>query len=604
MKVTGCDLLARSLAGLGIRFVTGRNKGALGPVFKFLQERDGITAITPLGDIGGSFMAYGNTYVQHIPAVILASTPGEAANSLAGVGTAWGDKVPVFVVTVCPRSRVGGSLPGLTQRRTFAPYTKWSESVNRLDDIPRMVGQAFREAMGGCHGPVHLDIAEPLLEETREMTQQELDDFIAEGLGSLEAGTIDGDPALVLRGLQALLAAERPLIVSGGGVTAALAWEEMDRLVRALEVPATTSMAGDGTVLNDNPFYIGGPSYLGGEAFHRAIRRADCVLVVGAALGGLEGFGRPPLWNADIRFIQVDIDPVRICLNIPVELSILGDAKAVLRQMLELVASGAVKPNPAHRPWLENLLAVKRRWRARIEAEADDSWPVLHPGYVAKVIGQSCDPDTFFVIDGGNCALWAAMFCVSHIPQSALAPVGMGTLGYGIPAAVGIKAAVPERPLVLIHGDGAFLYNIQELETARRLGMDFVVVIIDDGCWNMIKVAQDSMFGGRHVGSMIEGADYAAVARGFGCYGRRVEKAEDIAPAFREAQASGLPAVLDVLVDPDTFPEPIVSFGLADMGGMRPNPLRAVGKPNFKLDRRLLNRAKYIFNILLDKDLG
>ncbi len=603
MDVTGCEMLARSLTVMGVRFVVGRSEGALGPVFEALSTEAGVSAVTPLGDIAGTFMAYSNTFYNFFPAVILASTPAEAANALTGVGTAWGDKVPVFVITVCPETRLRGSLPGLTHRRAFAPFTKWNETVTALDDIPRLVGQAYREAMSGCHGPVHLDVAEALLAETREMAPEELEDFVARGLGPLEVATIEGDPELIRAGLRALLSSERPLIVSGGGVTHAGAWEEMDRLVRALRIPASTSMAGEGTVYGDNPCYIGGPSYGGGEAFHRAVRRADCVLVVGAALGGLEGFGQPPLWNEDIRFIQVDIDPVKICLNIAVEVSILGDAGAVLRSMLELVGSGEVAPNPAHRPWLEHLLEVNRRWRSRVEGEADDSWPVIHPGYLVKAIREVCEPDAFLVVDGGNTALWAAMFGMTHTPKSGLAPAGMGTLGYGIPAAIGIKAAAPERPLLLIHGDGAFLYNVQELATARRLGMDFVVVILNDGCWNMIKGAQDMMFGGRRVGAMLGGADYAAVARGFGCYGRRVEKAEDIAPAFREARASGLPAVLDVLVDPDTFPETLASFALGEFEGVSINPLRMIGIPRMKLDRRLLNRAKYAINIVLDKDL-
>jgi thiamine pyrophosphate-dependent acetolactate synthase large subunit-like protein len=603
MKASGCDLLSRSLAGAGTRFVVGREEGLLGPVFRFLRGEAGVTAISPRGDIAGAFMAYGNTYYEDFPAVVLASTPAETVNTLTGLGTAWGEKLPIFIITVRPRSRVGGSRPGVTQGRSLAAFTKWSERVVRLEDIPRSVGQAIREALGGCHGPVHLEMQEEILEASLEIEPEEMERMIGEGIGSLTVPTIDGDPELIRKALRVLLAAERPLIIAGGGVVHAQAWEEMDRLVRLLQIPASTSMAGEGCVRGDNPFYIGGPSYVGGEAFHRAIKRTDCVLVVGAALGGLEGFGRPPFWNADASFIQVDIDPVNICLNTPVEMSILGDARRVLVRMLESVEAGEAGPNPSHKPWLEHLLTVKRRWRARVEGEANASWPVIHQGYACKVIREACGPETFFAIDGGNTALWAGMFCMNHTPKSAVFPAGMGTLGCGIPVAVGIKAADPDRPLVLIQGDGSFLYNVQELDTARRLGMDFVVVILNDGCWNMIKGAQDMFFGGRRVGAMLGDIDYAAVARGFGCYGRRVERAEDIEPAFREARDSGLPAVLDVVVDPDTFPETLASFALGEFEGVRINPLRALGIPKMKLDRRLLNRAKYALNIIMDKDL-
>ena len=604
MKATGCDLLARSLIKSGVRFVAGREAGALGPAFSALRAEAGVSAISPRGDIAGPFMAYGNTFYRGLPGVVLASTPAEAVNAVAGVGTAWGDKIPVFVITVRPESRVVGNVAGRTHGRVFSAFAKWSESVDRWEDIPRMVGQACREALGGCPGPVHLDVPERLLGEAREVTQEELAGLVEAGLGTLRHPAIEGDPELVLKALRTLAAAERPLIVSGGGVVHARAWEEMDGLVRALRIPASTSMAGEGTVYGDNPCFIGGPSYVGGESFHRAIRRADCVLVVGAALGGLEGFGNPPLWNGDIRFIQVDIDPVRICLNISVEISILGDAGAVLRQLLGLVEAGAVKPNPAHRPWLEHLLMVGRRFRSRVEAELDMDWPVIQPGQLARTVRELADPDTFMVIDGGNTSLWASMFCLSHRPLSAIFPAGLGTLGCGIPTAIGVKAADPQRPLVVLQGDGSFLYNVQELETARRLGMDFVVVIFNDGFWNMIKMGQDMAFGGRRVGSELGDIDYAAVARGFGCYGRRVEKAADIAPAFREARASGLPAVLDVRVDPDALPEAGIGFLMAEFDGIPLNPLRALGIPRVKMDRRLLNRAKSAVNIILDKDLA
>ena len=603
MKVSGCDLLARSLRHLGVTFVTGREEGALGPVFKSLQAQDGITAVTPRGDIAGAFMVYGNTYYNIFPSVILTSTPAEAVNALTGVGTAWGEKLPVMVISARPEGRVAGSLPGRTQREFFSPFCKWSSTVERGKDIPRVLGQAFREAMSGCHGPVHIDVPVGLLEGEWEVPEDELEGLLSAELDAQPAPLIEGDPELIRKALRILLSSEHPLIFSGGGVVHARAWAEMDELVRALEIPASTSMAGEGTVPGDNPFYIGGPSYIGGEAFHRAIKRADCVLVVGSAMGGLEGFGQPPLWNADIRFLQVDIDPINICLNIPVEVSILGDAKAVLGQMLEMVKSGEVKPNPAHRQWLDHLHEVRRRWRARVEKEANASWPIIHQGYLARTIREAAEPDVFFAIDGGNTALWAGMFCMPHKPQSAVFPAGMGTLGIGIPMAIGIKLADPERPLVLIQGDGSFLYNVQELETARRLGLDFVVVVFNDGCWNMIKGCQDAFFGGRYVGAFLGDVDYAAIARGFGCYGRRVEKASDIEPAFREARASGLPAVLDVLVDPDTFPEPLASFAIGEFGGVRFNPLQALGVPKIKIDKRLWNRAKYTLNIVLDKDL-
>lgn len=603
MSLKGYELLAETLYRAGIRFAVGKEEGSLGRCFSKLGEKEGVTTVTPRGDISGAFMAYGNTYYRHYPAVIMSSTPADMVNSLAGMGTAWGDKIPVLAITV-RRERVPGfDLPGNAQEVFLRPFCKWSGRIRKALEIPGFVGQALREAGMGCHGPVHLDVEEGVLQETVDVPAERLGDFVDRGLGDLEFKVIEGDDDLIERALRLLQSAERPLVVAGGGVVHAQAWEEMDSLVRALEVPATTSMAGEGCVYGDNPYYIGGPSYVGGESFHRAVRRADVVMAVGASLGGLEGFGRPPFWNPDIRFIQVDVDPVRIALNVPVEIPILGDAKAVLSRMLEMVREGWYKPNPLHKVWLEHLLWVKKRWRERVEREAHGGWPVIHQGFLAKTVKENCPEGTFFVIDGGNTALWAGMFCMDHRPKSALFPAGMGTLGSGIPLAIGIKAADPERPLVVMQGDGSFLYNVQELVTAKEKGFSFVVVIFNDGTWNMIKGAQDLFFGARRFGSMLGDIDYASIARGLGCYGRRVVRAEDIGTAFQEAMEADGPAVLDVVTDPDNFPENLLSFAVVEFEGVPMNPLRAVGIPKMKIDGRLLNRAKYGLNILLDLDL-
>ncbi len=603
MELKGYGLLAEALYRAGVRFVVGRDSDGLGPCFSDMKRREGVIALTPKGDISGAFMAYGNTYYRHYPAVVLASTPADMVNSLAGMGTAWGDKIPIFIITLKKERVTGFALPGDAQRVFLRPFCKWSGEIRKAVDIPRVVGQGFREAGRGCHGPIHLDVDEDALRETVGLPAERVGEFVDRGLGDLEFRVVEGDERLIEKALKLLRAAERPLLLAGGGVVHAQAWEEMDALVRALEIPATTSMAGEGCVYGDNPFFIGGPSYVGGESFHRAVRRADVVMAVGASLGGLEGFGRPPFWNPDIRFIQVEVDPARVALNVPVEVAILGDAKAVLAKMLEMVKAGAYKPNPLHKVWLEHLLWVRKRWRERVEKEAHGRWPVIHQGFLARTVKENCPEGTFFVIDGGNTALWAGMFCMDHRPKSALFPAGMGTLGSGIPLAIGIKAADPERPLVVMQGDGSFLYNVQELVTAREMGLSFVIVVFNDGTWNMIKGAQDLFFGARRFGSMLGDIDYASIARGLGCYGRRVTRAEDVAPAFREALEAGGPAVVDVVVDPDNFPENLISFAVVEFEGVPINPLRAVGIPKMKIDRRLISRAKYALNVLLDLDL-
>jgi glyoxylate carboligase len=235
LKVSGCEVLARCLRQLGVSFVVGKDEGALGPVFKAMRETEGVTAITPFGDIAGPFMAYGNTYYRVFPAVILTSTPADAVNALTGAGTAWADKVPVMVVSACPDIRVAGSPAGRTQREFFSAFTKWSTTVMRGREIPQAVGQAFREAMGGCHGPVHIDVPVGLLAGEWEVPEAELDAMISRETSAQPAAVIDGDPALIEKALKMLLASERPLIFSGGGVVPPQARTEMDGRTAPME---------------------------------------------------------------------------------------------------------------------------------------------------------------------------------------------------------------------------------------------------------------------------------------------------------------------------------------------------------------------------------
>ncbi len=356
------------------------------------------------------------------------------------------------------------------------------------------------------------------------------------------------DATLIEEAADMLVAADWPLLHAGSGVIRAGAWEELVALAEHLSAAVTTSQGARGAIPEDHPLCLIPLSFgaLGAQA------TADVVLLVGGRMGDLELWGKPPAWGQpeDQKWIQIDIAPESIGLNRSVDLALVGDAKAALTALLKAVKArtGAKSENPQFADAREAHAAWLKQWE---EGANSDSTPI-HPLRLVREIREFFPREAIMCSDGGTTAVWAFYLNRIYEPRTFLWAADSGHLGSGVPYAIGAKLARPETQVCCITGDGSFGFNAMELETARRVNAPVVIIIANDCGWGMIRSAQKLVHGERYVGvDFCEDTRYDKLAEALGCFGERVTKPNQIRSALQRAVDSKLPAVLDVLVDPE-----------------------------------------------------
>jgi acetolactate synthase-1/2/3 large subunit len=357
-----------------------------------------------------------------------------------------------------------------------------------------------------------------------------------------------GDPALVVQAVELLARAERPLLHAGAGVSWSGAWGEFLALADHLSAAMTTSLSARGVVPEDHPRYF---HALNREALEAARTEADVVLIVGGRLGELDGWGRAPSWADPSvqKTIHVDLDPASIGLNRPVDVGIVGDARAVLAQLLPAVKERTA-PREEHEGF-ERYRALTQEWRDQLEMALQAGEGQINPGQMVRIVRDFFPRDAITVMDGGNTSLWSANYNPILAPRSYLYTAKFGHLGTGLPYAIGAKLAAPERPVYLISGDGAIGFNIQELETARRYEAAVTVVVSCDRGWGMERASQMfAQLDGLVECDLYPETRYDQIAVAMGCHGELVDEIDELRPALERAAASGRPALIQVMVDP------------------------------------------------------
>jgi acetolactate synthase I/II/III large subunit len=574
-KLTGAQATLRAMLAHGLDHVFTVDSPPLRPLTEAMDAAagDDLSLIRARDEIAAAAMADAFSYRSRRVSAVITGPGGRALAQVSAVTNAWADKVPVLSMSVCedaaPDPNKGVERRRFDQTGVFREVTRWRARAESAAEIPALIARALAECQRAKTGPVHLDIPARLLHEAAP-----------EGPGpdgEVTAGAVirplrmPGDPEAIKRAAALLMGSQHPLVFMGAGVMRSDAEDEVAAFLSRTGIPATHSMAGMGSIDSEHECFIGGPSYAAGEAFHQAIRKADCVLAIGTAMGGLEGFGQPPLWSGKIKFIHVDLDPLQLGLNVSPEVAIQGDVKTVIGQLVREMGD---RPAPAEwRPWRESLVAARRARTERLLAEAYADWPMIHQGRLAHALGKKvAEDELLMVIDGGNTALYSAMYAPRIRPRQCFFPFGMAALGAGVPGAVGMQLAEPSRRVMLCTGDGSMLYNIQELETIADRELPIIIVVNNDSAWNMIRCAQTSMYAGNYVGTDLPDIDYAGIAAGFGFHAERVTRADEIVPAYERARASGKPAMLDVITDKTNYPDALISFALVEFGGVQMDP--------------------------------
>jgi acetolactate synthase-1/2/3 large subunit len=560
-EMTGGELLLKCLKEEGVTALFGVLDGSFNPFLAKLDEY-GMRFINPRHEAAAAHTAEAWARIRGAPAVVIGGIGPGAANMVSGIVTAYAEGSPLIAISGQRRRNIiypnrGGSFQNVDLLGLYRPVTKWSAGIRHWRRLPELIRRAFREATSGRPGPVYLELPEDVMRGTGDPATVDVWSPAQYRAGQMGAG----DPAFVDQAATMLVGAERPLLHAGAGVSWAAAWDEFLALADHLAAAITTSLSARGVVPEDHPRYF---HPLNRNALEAARSEADIVLAVGARLGELDNWGRAPSWGepAEQKLIQVDIDPTSIGLNRPVDLGIVGDARAVLTALLDAVKKRTA-PREEHNGFAK-YRALTQEWQEQLQTSLYAGEGQINPGRMVQIVREFFPRDAITVMDGGNTSLWTASYNPILAPRSYLYTAKFGHLGTGLPYAIGAKLAEPDRPVYLISGDGAIGFNIQELETARRYGANIVVIVSCDRGWGMERSSQ--MFA--QIGGLVECDLYAdtrydRVAQAFGCHGELVDDIDQLKPALERAVESAKPALLQVMVDPmnNLAPPGLLVFG-------------------------------------------
>ena len=516
------------------------------------MEETSIKRVTTHHEMSAAYMADGYARAGRKPGICMGQAVG-AGNLAAGLRDAYQSCSPVIAVS-------GGPQPDARYRYfyqvvedfpMFGPVTKFNAMVQRPDRLPDLLRQAFRVSTTGAPGPVHLEFPGRLGEQINGEGDFEV--IVEEKFTHLPAFRIAPDPVLVEKALALLTAAERPVIVAGGGITASGAGAELTELAEKLSIPVAVSLNGKESIPDDHPLSLGNVGTYGRRAANKIVEEADLVFFAGSRAGGLTT-NNWKLPRPGTPTIQLDIDAAELGRNYPAKVGILGDARLTLRQMID--ATPSVTPRAA---WVEYAQDGLRKWRAEMAPEYSSDAVPIRPERICKEISDFLPENAVLVADTGHSAIWTGTMVNLNKPGQRYIRCA-GTLGWAFPAALGAKCALPDQPVLCFTGDGGLCYHLAELETAARAGINAVILVNNNSSLQQVKKGIDTAYGGKQWGRSKEmwvfnqGTNYARIAEEMGCLGIRVKQPGEIRAALEEAFTANRPAVIDVLSDIDAAP--------------------------------------------------
>ena len=515
-----------------------------------LYDRDDVSFVGVRHEQGAALMADGFSRISGAPSVCLATNGPGVLNLTYGIGSAYVAHSPVVVLapSASREHQYRDSTQEFDQVALFRPITKAAFPINKIERLPDALRHAFRVATSGKMGPVLLDIPRDLLPGA----EVELDLLPPDNYRSGQTRN-PGDRNLIQKGANLLLGAERPVILAGGGVQWSNAGDEVGRMADVLGAAIVTSYGRADAVPNDHPSFLGHLGRLGSEEGAEAIRQADVILAVGTRLGQSTTFYDHRFIPADARIVQIEIDPEELGRNYPVAVGIEGDAKSVMQGLLEQVQEAEPRPNAQ---WTGEISDWSARRRQRLDDEGRlDSLPIK-PQRVYAELRRVMPRDAIIALDAGLAPNFGQDRLYYHEPRSLMTSLDLGGLGFSFPASLGAKFAAPDRPVVNFNGDGGFLFNAQEFETAVRYGLKVVSVIMNNSCWGSEKAYQRYAFNERYVGADTTNPRYDEFARLFGGTGFYVDRPEEIGDVFLEALKAEGPSIIEIPTDPDEMPRP------------------------------------------------
>ncbi len=540
-RMSGSRFMSETFKGYGITHLFVMPY-VLNPVLRDC-EKLGIRRVMCHSEKGAAYMADGYARIGRRPSVCMAQSVG-AANLAAGLQDARLACSPVVAIT--------GRLEQIKQHRhayqeidhrgPFESVTKFHSQVTSARELPFFLRQAFREATTGTPGPAHLDL-DGIDGTVVANDEADLELIVEEPFTRVPPFRPEPELTLIREALGLLSAAKRPVIVAGGGVTVSQAQDDLVALAEKLSIPVATAMNAKTAIPADHPLAVGVPGNYSRACTNQIVCEADLVFFVGSHTGGqlTHDWRIPP---AGATVIQVDINAAELGRSYPVRLGMQGDARATLRKMLEQCEAAGPRTE-----WLDRVQQLIGEWREEVAPLVNSDELPMRPERLCKELSETLPSDAIVVSDTGHAGVWTGtMLDLKHPGQSFIRCAG--SLGWGIPAAIGAKCAAPDRPVICFTGDGGVYYHLTELDTALRCGINTVTVINNNSSLNQEQFGVEQTYGNRSPGSdelwMLSEIDFDKVAESMGCFGVRVTRPGEFAGALEQALNCGKPAVIDV----------------------------------------------------------
>ena len=529
------------------------------------DRRDRVTHVMTRDERSASFMA--DVYARASGRLGVCEGPsgGGATYIVPGVAEAHGSAIPLLCLTSdTPVNQHGrGVLTELDQESLFRPVTKWNARIGSPATVAEMTRRAVRMATAGRPGAVHLSLPSDTLEgETPDESVFGIPDFaLAPALRTRP------DATLVERAADAIAAAERPVIVAGGGVLTSGAWDELTRLAEALDIPVATSINGKGSVAETSRVSIGIVGGNGARDYTNAtVAGSDLVIFIGTRTDSTttHHWLIPRLFGA-VTAIQIDVEPYEIGNNYRLAVPVAGDAKLALADLFEAI-DNKEKIRRRNSERVDALLAERDRYWADVERQARNDSQPIKPQRVVRAMRRLLDDDVLIVADPGTPTPYlSAQYELRRAGRTTIIPRAHGGLGYAIPGVVGAHFAAIGKRVIGMTGDGSFGMSVGELETITRIGMPVVIIQTSNGAFGWIKELQHLYHDDRYFSVDFNPVDYAAIARGFGFAARQVVDPADVEPAIAEALADGRPYFLDIVTESQiTETPPVASWTEAE----------------------------------------
>ncbi len=558
---TADELIVQTLEEAGIEYVIGIPGGGTGQIFNLLYgKEDRIKTILVRHEQIAAIMADAYGRATGRPAAIMGQGLFMASNATFGIMEAMLSSSPMLVITdtsdggvafhAANQSGAGeyGSMDITTILKTMTKYTSLATTPKEAVMATQL---AIKHATSGRPGPASVVMRSAAISGEVDV---ESPPFIHNAAGYLNTAKPQSAPQDIQKAIEILSQSKRPVLVAGNGVHLSKSHQQLQELAELWNMPVATSYKGKSAIAETHPLSVGMVGVYGQEAANRSVGEADTVVVVGAKLTPQDTVReRPSIFNPlNQKIIQIDIDDRNAGWTFPVDLGLIGDAGSILSQLVE--ASQLVAANSAsdRKEWADALPQRKQDGSFYEDpAMHQDSSPVT-PQRLVALLHENMSADAIFALDAGNNRTWMAHFYQARQANTFFSPGGTAGMGWGLPAAVGLKLVYKDRPVVCVTGDGGYMMTVNALSTAVQYDLPIICVVFNDGALGMVRQHQPE---GRRIASEFVTTDNGAVARGFGAFGIQVGDSRDLPDAIRQAQASGLPAVIDVLIDRGPSPD-------------------------------------------------